>query len=176
MQDILEDIFLELKKAAWEVRHPYRYFCLSSVEDNRPKQRMVVFRGILENVISIYTDIRTPKVVHFKRNPNASVLLYDSEKMKQIVLLGKVEIVEEYNALVWDSIGPKAKKDYTTLLAPGTVIGSSKDVLYDMEKVNFCILKFTFNTIEYLEITRPNHIRIKFNLIGNNWEGRYLVP
>jgi len=84
METILAEIFAELQKGASQVKHPFRYFCLSSVEGNIPKQRMVVFRGIHNNVISVYTDIRTSKVLHFKKNPNASVLLYDYQNMKQI--------------------------------------------------------------------------------------------
>jgi len=176
MQEILTAIFTELEKGATQTKHPYRYFCLSSIKNNIPQQRMVVFRAIVKNTISIYTDLRSPKVSHFKNNPNASILLYDYKKMKQIQLTGTIQIEKEYDAFVWNSISPKAKKDYTTLYAPGTEISSPERVIYKEEKVNFCILKFTFSKIDYLNINRPYHIRTQFTLIDNEWKGVYVTP
>jgi len=136
---------------------------------------MVVFRKIKNNTISIYTDLRTPKVAHFSNNPNASILLYDYKNRKQIQLTGTIAIEKEYDASVWNSISPKAKKDYTTAFPPGSIIETPSTVLYD-EQINFCILKFTFSKIDYLNIVQPYHTRAKFNLIKNNWEGNYVVP
>jgi len=175
METLLAEIFSELQKGSTQVKHPFRYFCLSSIENNTPFQRMVVFRELKNNTISIYTDIRTPKVSHFTANSNASVLLYDYTNMIQIQLTGVVAIEKEYHASVWDSISPKAQKDYTSLLAPGSSIESPEKVLYG-EKVNFCILKFIFSKIDYLHIDRPFHSRTKFNLIDDKWEGSYVVP
>ncbi len=136
---------------------------------------MVVFRGITNNTISIYTDIRTPKVSQLLLNPNASVLFYDYKKMNQIQLTGTIEVEKEYDATVWNSISPKAKKDYTTKLAPGSVIDEPDKVLYG-DNINFCILKFSFNEIDYLDINRPYHTRAKFKLTNNEWLGNYVIP
>ena len=176
MEEILATVFADLQKGATQTKHPYRYFCLSSIKNNIPQQRMVVFRAISGNTISIFTDIRTSKVSDFKENPNASVLFYDSNEMKQIQLTGVVDIQEEYDASVWDSISPKAKKDYTTLDAPGMRISSPEKVIYNEENINFCILKLTFTKIDYLNISRPYHIRTQFTLIDNKWQGAYVVP
>lgn len=175
MKNLLTKIFSELEKAPKISKHPFRYFCLSSIEEGNPKQRMVVFRAICDNTISIYTDIRTPKVAQLLVNPNASVLLYDPKKMKQIQLLGTVVVEKQYDASVWNSISPKAQKDYTTLLAPGSPIADPGKVDYG-ESINFCILKFTFTKIDYLDINRPYHTRAVFDLANNSWQGGYVVP
>lgn len=175
MEALLSKIFSELEKGSKNPKHPFRYFCLSSIHNNTPKQRMVVFRGIEKNTISIYTDIRTPKVAELLANPNASVLLYDYKKMNQIQLLGKVSVEKEYDANVWDSISPKAKKDYTTLLPPGSTIEGPEKVSYG-ESIHFCILKFTFTKIDYLNINRPYHTRAEFTFTNNSWTGKYIIP
>lgn len=175
MESLLSKIFDELIKGSSITKHPYRYFCLSSISNQKPQQRMVVFRKITNNTISIYTDIRTPKVSQLLSNPNASVLLYDPKKMNQIQLSGIIEVEKEYDATVWNSISPKAKKDYTTSLAPGSVIHSPEDISYN-ENINFCILKFTFNEIDYLDINRPYHTRAQFKLSNNEWLGSYVIP
>ncbi len=175
MESLLATIFNELLKGSSIIKHPYRYFCLSSIEGKKPQQRMVVFRKITNNTISVYTDIRTPKVSQLLSNPNASVLLYDYKKMNQIQLTGTIEVEKEYDASVWSSISPKAKKDYTTSLAPGSAIDTPEKVLYE-DKINFCILKFSFNEIDYLDINRPYHTRAKFKLTNNEWLGSYVIP
>lgn len=176
MNNLLKLIFEELENGLKKPKHPFRYVCLSTIKDNAPVQRMVVLRKKEKNTLTFYTDIRTPKVQQLKVNPNSSVLLYDNNKMLQIQLLGKIEMVETYPSSIWDSISPKAKKDYTSSLAPGSLIASPIDVEYDKKNVNFCMLKFTFNKIDYLKISKPHHIRAKFSFTNSNWEGTYLVP
>jgi len=95
--------------------------------------------------------------------------------MKQIQLIGEVSIEEEYDSEVWNSISPKEQKDYTTILAPGIPILNPNTVQYN-QKVNFCILKFTFSEIDYLKIETPFHIRSQFILENNQWKGNYVVP
>lgn len=175
MKALLKKIFEDLKKGTQLPKHPYRYCCLSSIKNNTPQQRMVVLRNIFENTITIYTDVRTPKVAQLTANTNASILFYDHKKMKQIQLTGIVSIEKEYDKSVWNSISPKAKKDYTTIKAPGTSIEQPDAVEYG-EDINFCILKFEFYQIDYLSIQRPNHIRAKFEWENNSWTGSYQVP
>jgi len=175
MESLLHKIFSELHKGVNTPKHPYRYFCLSSISENKPQQRMVVFRSIQENTISIYTDIRTPKASQLLANPNASILLYDYKKMNQIQLSGTVSIEKTYDNTVWESISPKAKKDYTTLLPPGSLVEAPDKVTYG-NTIHFCILKFTFTKIDFLDINRPHHTRAIFNLTDNQWTGDYVIP
>lgn len=175
MEALLKTIFLELKKGVLDLSHPFRYICLSSVKNNMPQQRMVVLREVSENTLTIYTDIRTSKVSQFEQNPNASVLLYDYKDRVQIQLTGEVCVEKKCVPSIWDSFSIKAKKDYTTRFAPGTPVVAPSQVEYN-SKINFCFLKFTFTSIDYLKIDTPYHTRAQFNLNQGRWEGTYLIP
>lgn len=176
MKSLLSDIFKALEKGSKTPKHPFKYVCLSSVFNNTPQQRMVVFRSIKGNEINIYTDSRTKKVNDFLTNPKASLLFYDYQKMMQIQLTGKVEVDKTPSNKLWNTLSEKAQKDYTTLFAPGSYINDPSIIDYNKDAIHFCILKFTFTKIDYLHIQKPHHTRAQFNLVNTDWEGNYLVP
>ena len=177
ISEILDSIFKELKKGTQINSHPFRYTCLGTVDfSGNPQQRMVVIRDISNNEITIYTDNRTEKVSEIKSNANASLLFYDYKKMKQLKLSGKITVDQSPDKSLWNAIPAKAKKDYTTKNKPGTKIKNPEDISYTETFENFCVLKFAFTKMDYLNITRPNHVRAQFLLIDNMWEGSFIVP
>ncbi len=173
---LLTTIFKDLSTGIKTAKHPYRYACLSSISQKKPTQRMVVVREIEENTITIYTDSRTKKVADFKQNPNASLLFFDYIQMKQIQLNGMISIDNTTDPNEWNTISEKAQRDYTTHLAPGSRIDDPKNVTYQKDTIYFCKLLFTFTTVDYLEIKKPQHIRATYSIKNNNWEGNYVVP
>ncbi len=173
---LLTSIFQDLSLGIKTTNHPYRYACLASISESKPTQRMVVAREINENTITIYTDSRTKKVSNFIQNPNASLLFFNYEQMKQIQLKGLISVDKKNDPNLWNSFPDKSKKDYTTHLAPGSRIDNPNKVTYQKEHIYFCKLHFTFTAIDYLEIKKPQHIRANFNIKNNDWEGNYLIP
>ena len=69
-----------------------------------------------------------------------------------------------------------SKKDYTTNRAPGTSIKNPDDVGYEPKENYFCPVKLIPNTIEYLRLKRPNHLRVLFSRNDIGWSGDFLVP
>ena len=176
LTSILQNIFKEIEKGIDHSRHPFKFGCLSSIENNSPQQRMVVIRKLKNNQLTIYTDKRSPKVSQFATNSNTSLLFYDTIQMTQIILKGMVTIVEDENSKIWKSIPDFSHKDYTSLLAPGTPIDHAEPE-YKTNTPHFCYLHFNFTHIDYLKINKPHNIRAHFNLNKkNNWEGSYVVP
>ena len=175
LNNTLLNIFNEIEKGITISGHPFKFGCLSSILNNSPEQRMVVIRKLIHNELTIYTDKRSPKVDQFISNPKASILFYDTSKMTQIILKGSITINEDKNLDIWKHIPEFAHKDYTTSLAPGTPITTSKSD-YKPEVPNFCYLQFNFNYIEYLSIGNPYNTRAQFKLIDAEWEGSYMVP
>jgi len=171
---IINDLFSKIKNAIETPRHPLKFGCLASSIQNTPQQRMVVLRAIDKNTIIIYTDPRTAKVEAFSQNPNASLLLYDYEKMEQIILKGTVKIKDEQTDL-WKKIPKHAYKDYTSVEVPGSKLNSPNPT-YDIEKPNFCILKFKFTEIDYLIINKGQNKRYKINLIYPKWFINLIAP
>ena len=176
LKTTLENIFKEIEKGINIPGHPFKFGCLSSIENNSPQQRMVVMRKLVGNQLTIYTDKRSPKVLQFSTNPKASVLFYDTILMTQIILKGTITVVEDKNLEIWQSIPAFAHKDYTSLLAPGTLINNQESE-YNTKAPSFCYLQFNFTHIDYLAIKNPYNIRACYDLNTSlKWKGSYRVP
>jgi len=175
----LEEALRELVNGHAKKRHPFRYFVLSTNENGMPTQRTVVLRKTLEDQsLVIYTDKRTPKVKNLQKNSDFSALFYDTKKLLQIRIEGKAELITDIAevAKYWHTVQAASRKDYTTKLAPGTPIENPEEVAYTSAENHFCPLKLVPHTLEYLRLQRPNHLRVLFSKIENDWSGEFLVP
>ncbi|MDB3985184.1 pyridoxamine 5'-phosphate oxidase family protein [Flavobacteriaceae bacterium] len=176
------DSLLHNCKTAWsEVKdnkkHPFRFFYLATIgNDGRPSLRTVVLRDFDSETLffSIFTDLRSKKVKELGQDSRAQFLFYDAKKMLQVTV--NVSLVESINNdLIYKSIPEQSKKDYATKMGPGSEISSPEKVEYDFSKGYFTQLVFKAETIEYLQLKRPNHIRAFFTS-ETNWEGTFLIP
>jgi pyridoxamine 5'-phosphate oxidase len=125
-----------------------------------------------------YTDSRTQKINDIQNNSEFSALFYNSKKKLQIRVEGKAELItdQEQIATYWHTVQESSKKDYTTNRAPGTLIKNPDDIDYQSNENYFCPVKLVPNTIEYLQLKRPIHLRVLFSKIDTNWSGEFLVP
>lgn len=178
LNQILEDLKQEVKFGYLKKKHPYRYPSLASIENNTPVQRTVVLRDSTEDFeLVMYTDERSDKISHFKSNPNCSLLFYNHKKLLQVKIEGKMTMVtsgKEYEEY-WSKVQGKSKKDFITENPPGTPIKNPDQVKYNEEEHHFCLLKLAPETMEYLKLDRPNHIRARFDK-SDHWQGQFLNP
>lgn len=175
----LEEAKRELVNGHSKKRHPFRYFVLATNENGKPMQRTVVLRKtLLDLSLVFYTDSRTQKIKDIQNNSEFSALFYNSKKLLQIRVEGKAELItdQEQIATYWHTVQESSKKDYTTNRAPGTLIKNPDDIGYQPNENYFCPVKLVPNTIEYLQLKRPNHLRVLFSKIDTNWSGEFLVP
>ncbi|MFT4800685.1 MAG: pyridoxamine 5'-phosphate oxidase [Flavobacteriaceae bacterium] len=175
----LEEAMRELVNGHSKKRHPFRYFVLATNENGKPRQRTVVLRKtLLDSSLVIYTDKRTQKIKDIQNNSEFSALFYDSKKLLQIRVEGKAELITDKQqiATYWQTVQESSKKDYTTNRAPGTSIKNPDDVGYESKENYFCPVKLVPNTIEYLRLKRPNHLRVLFSRTDTDWSGEFLVP
>jgi pyridoxine/pyridoxamine 5'-phosphate oxidase len=175
----LEEAIRELVNGHSKKRHPFRYFVLATNENGKPRQRTVVLRKIVsDSNLVIYTDKRTQKIKDIQDNSEFSALFYDSKKLLQIRIEGKAELItdKEQIASYWHTVQEASRKDYTTSIAPGSIIKNPDAVSYQEKENHFCPVKLVPNTIEYLRLKRPNHLRILFSRIDTEWSGEFLVP
>ena len=178
LAEILTSCFDHWIKAKHQKKHPFRYFMLSTVnEKNQPKCRMVVLRGFDKNqmAFSIFTDTRSQKVAHLERNPEAQLLFYDARRLKQIVVSAKLKRHDK-EPDVFKSLPEHTKKDYSTVLPPGSRVESPTEVHYDDEKYFFSKLTFYAYKIEVLQLQRPQHLRCVFQKNEAQWDGIFLTP
>lgn len=175
----LEEALRELVNGHAKKRHPFRYFVLATNENGKPTQRTVVLRKTLaDQSLVIYTDKRTQKIKEIQKNPVFSALFYDTKRLLQIRVEGKAELITDTAQIAsyWHTVQAASRKDYTTKLAPGTPIENLEEVEYTSTGNYFCPVKLVPQTIEYLRLQRPNHVRVLFSKIENDWSGEFLVP
>ncbi|MGB3608363.1 pyridoxamine 5'-phosphate oxidase family protein [Psychroserpens sp.] len=175
----LEEAKRELINGHAKKRHPFRYFVLATSQDGIPRQRTVVLRkSFLDLSLLFYTDSRTQKINDIKHNAALSALFYHPKKLLQIRVEGKAEIITDQAQIdtYWHTIQASSKKDYTTKLAPSTPINAPENVNYIEDQHHFCAVKLIPTTIEYLQLSRPNHIRVLFSKQDEDWSGQFLVP
>ena len=176
---ILQDIKKELIKGHTKRGHPFRYFSFGTSKNNIPQQRTVVLRKILPDfTLLVYTDLRSQKIEEIEQNISVSALFYHPKKLIQIKITATTEIVVDKKELklFWGNISEKSRKDFTTSQPPGSKVNSPEQVDYTSDKNHFCILKLKPTKIEYLKLTRPNHIRIEYTKVDEEFIGEFLVP
>lgn len=159
--------------------HPFRYFSLATVHNGIPRQRTVVLRKLRDDfTFVIYTDSRSQKVYDIKNDETVSALFYHPKKLMQIRVDGHAKLITDKAVLndYWKYINENSKKDYTTYLKPGSFIKNPDEVSYNLESHNFCVIHIVPDTIEYLQLKRPNHLRILFSKQNNEWQGQFMVP
>ena len=170
----------ELQKAVSKKGHPFRFFTLATAGlDNLAILRTVVLRKVSKNLdLVIYTDKRSKKITHIKENNKVSLLFYNPEKMLQLKVEGKAEIITDKIMLNkhWNAIQINNRKDYITKNAPGSVINNPDAIEYIDSENHFCMLQIQPFKIEYLKLKRPNHIRIRFSKLGEKWHEEFLTP
>ncbi len=177
---IFSTIVNDLKNAIKTPEHPFRYFTFATSGINgRPRLRTVVLRDIDDQLnLTIYTDKRSKKITHIHEHNVVSLLFLDNERLIQLSIRAKAEIIKDERTLknIWEQVPQKSKKEYTTKLAPGEEIKNPEKIDFLEEKHFFTAIKLIPDKIEYLRLNRPNHIRVLFRKEDNNWQGTYLVP
>ncbi|WP_411895101.1 pyridoxamine 5'-phosphate oxidase family protein [Winogradskyella sp. A2] len=178
-QSFLRSCKRELINGYAKNRHPFRYFSLATTNNGISRQRTVVLRKLLDDFTFVFfTDSRSQKVIDIKNNKSVSALFYHPKKLLQIRVEGEAKIISDESTLnnYWENINDNSKKDYTTYLKPGSIIKNPDNVSYNLEAHNFCVIHIVPHTIEYLQLKRPNHLRILFSGKGTDWKGQFIVP
>ncbi|WP_094968245.1 pyridoxamine 5'-phosphate oxidase family protein [Winogradskyella aurantia] len=181
---MLEESFFKVIKAELingtvKKRHPFRYFSLATLSQGVPRQRTVVLRKMTTDLsLIVYTDTRSQKVMDIKNNPEVSALFYHPKKLMQITIIGEAQFVTDKQVVQqhWSSISNTSRRDYITTLAPGTSIKQPDAVDYNAQDYNFTVLQIVPNRIEYLQLKRPNHLRIAYTKKNTSWKGQFMVP
>lgn len=178
-QQLLDDCKGELVNGYVQRGHPFRYFTLSTISNHKPRQRTVVLRKLASDfTLLFYTDARSQKVQDITKNANVSVLFYDPKKLMQVKLEGKAKIITDVNELnsYWKAIPESSRNDYITKLPPSSNIQNPDHIVYETDQPHFAAIEIVPESIEYLQLKRPNHQRVVFTKQNEEWKGQFLVP
>ena len=182
LREIPSIIFSELRKAASKKKHPFKNVVLTTVKEQNPLSRWVIFRKLtVEQNLLVYTDVRSEKIKNLRKNPNCGLLFYNSRQGLQIYFRA-VSTIHQKNELTkkyWQGIVGKSSENYTTVNPPGSSINSiDKGHITDkdLNDKHFSIIEFVAVNMKILQLSRDGHIRVNFVKINNEWEGSFIVP
>lgn len=178
----LETLF-ELAKQQWiraklDKRHPFRFFTLATVcSENLAKTRMVVLRNFDPQTFqfTIYTDLRSGKVIDLQHQKKAQLFFYHPKKRLQLIVDATLHKKDTPQTLFLAQ-PESSRKDYTAVLPPGTPLNKEEAPQYESDKNYFMRLVFQTTSIELLQLDRPMHHRALFTLQKQGWKKQFLVP
>jgi hypothetical protein len=184
----LEFVFSNLEKGVTERGHQFHLLVLGTIDkNNRPQNRNVVLRKVdmTNSLIRFHTDIRSNKIIDIKNNSSISLLGYDKVNKLQVRLTANAIVEESKEALsdVWSKMYPMSRECYRVKDAPGKVVASRDEVLFEDEGKdklngfeNFVIINCHISSIETLFLHSSGHVRAKYIYENGAFHGEWLVP
>ncbi|NDE61984.1 MAG: general stress protein [Cyclobacteriaceae bacterium] len=169
----------ELQQGVAEASHPFRYLTLATQGLHFPQLRTVVLREITSSLqLLVFTDFRSGKVSELIEKPRASLLFYHPTKKVQVRIkaLASVHAGDEFAQGYWRSLEAHNRKEYTSLLAPGTKLNGPEQGTAWSDKENFfTVIAFSPLSIEVLQLSKQGHLRLQFDQ-ASAWQGTWLAP
>ena len=180
----LESADLILNNAVENAKTLFHTLAVSSIDNNQIATRVMVLRefNLKERYIRFHTDYRAAKIDHYSENNSASVLGYDPNLKIQIKLQGSISV--HYNDHVsqaaWEGSTTRSKKCYS--VKGGSTLEISDPKEYDLKDgniedgyINFAVLKFSFNNLEFLHLKSSGHRRALHSW-NESFASTWLVP
>ena len=175
-----------LKKTATGNNREMRFFSISSIDmqTHTVSSRMVVLRKFYPDwTVRFYTDNRTKKVSEIEQCPKVSLLFWDPTENLQVRLKAEAIIHnrDEPALKEWTEINKESRKQYTSILKPGTVIPAPEKAFNWPENYHsdyFSVVDCTPFDIEILQLNSLEHLSLKFSRINKDseWKGGWIVP
>jgi len=117
ISETLRTAELILDDAVENAKTLFHTLVLSSHDEDKIVSRVVVLREFnsKERYLRFHTDARAPKIKHFKKNSNASLLGYDPALKIQLKLQGSVDVHfnDDVTKLSWNESTTRSKKCYS---------------------------------------------------------------
>ena len=180
----LESADLILNNAVENAKTLFHTLAVSSIDNNQIATRVMVLRefNLKERYIRFHTDYRAAKIDHYSENNSASVLGYDPNLKIQIKLQGSMSV--HYNDHVsqaaWEGSTTRSKKCYS--VKGGSTLKISDPKEYDLKDgniedgyINFAVLIFSINNLEFLHLKSSGHRRALHSW-NESFVSTWLVP
>jgi len=188
--ELFEKWFVEAKKK--EINDPNALALGTASKTGIPSVRMVLLKGFDKNGFVFYTNLNSQKGNELKNNPNATMCFHWKSLLRQIRIVGSVELVDStiadnyYNTRAYESrIGAWASKQSSILKSRDELLNSLesfKKKYNDTDKVprpnHWSGWNLKPSSIEFwLDGDNRIHERLKYTLDeDNNWVKNLLSP
>jgi len=183
LDDIPPWIDRALSRGVADPKSAFRWPTLLSTDlEGRAQARTVVLRGFDPSTheISIFTDLRSPKVSHLRKDTRAGLHIYDNKKRVQLRLEAEAIVVTTGEA--WEAGWARAQQgsliDYQRMPGPGALIDEPQGADQDVggAQKNFALVILTVQKADYLHLGREQHRRavVHFGVEGSR--ATWIVP
>jgi len=180
----LHSVDLILSNAVDNAKTLFHTLAVSSIDNNQVATRIMVLRefNLKERYLRFHTDYRAAKIDHYKNNNSASVLGYDPKLKIQIKFQGTISVhYQDYlTRAAWEGSSTRSKKCYS--VKGGSTLKISDPKEYDLKDgniedgyMNFAVLKFSFDRLEFLHLKSSGHRRALHSW-KKGLESTWLVP
>lgn len=177
----------ELTKGSSDSRHPFRYVSMATldIQKKEPSSRMLILREVQEQeIIILYTDIRTDKVHELKSCNKAALLFWHDHHKVQASFKCEVSLhhQDEVSRQYWTGdVHGAAQKAYTPEVAPGTEIDDPKQAHRWPDEYSdeyFCVLECRPYEMQILQLAGKKHLRLQLvrEDIQQDWQGSWIAP
>jgi len=162
---IFSCIWDELTKAISNRQHGWRTLTLATISpDGLPDARTVVLREVdsEKQQLTIYTDKRSPKVLHLTLQPSVSLVFWCTKLNWQLRInaLAKICNSQMRTQQVWQQVRETAgAQDYLSIQAPSSPL--YEDGLLSEDNNQLCIIDLNIQSIDWLSLSREGHQRAK---------------
>ena len=164
---LFEEWFNEAKKS--ELNDPNALALATADKDGNPSVRMVLLKSFDEKGFVFYTNLKSKKSLDLNDNPKASMCFHWKSLLRQIRIVGKINIVSEKDA-----------DEYYNSRAYGSRIGAwasnQSSILANRNELHDSINKFKKKFPDEKNVPRPKYwsgwnlspVEIEFWLDGEN--------
>jgi pyridoxamine 5'-phosphate oxidase len=175
---LLDQVWLRLGRGAVDRKADARHLVFATTGAQGPEARIVVLRRADRDAasVSVFTDLRSAKITELKKEPRASLLVWEQKARLQIRLRVHVEIKSEESAAEhWQRVPLAARNVYGSQPAPGTPMDHPEQWIAQANLDAFAVLVCHIKEIETLYLGQDLHRRAKFNA-ETAWAGQWLAP
>jgi general stress protein 26 len=188
---LAEEAWTRLQQAGDDPDHPMRTLVLATVcAAGAPEARLMVLRGADRRLgkLWFYTDRRSEKVEHLRRQPQVTAVTYDPEEGVQLRVRGTAG-VDESGALAdqhWSQVGMAVRALYASPDTPGRPLRQPDPRLMGVKRSidaggeaaargNFAVIEITVDAIEWLQIVEGEQRRA-IMFAATDWAVQALAP
>jgi pyridoxamine 5'-phosphate oxidase len=165
-----------------------RFVQLATIDINGyPSNRTVVFRGFLDhsNDLQFITDIRSAKIEHIKKQPQAEICWYFPQTREQFRIRGEIILIDgNYSEIenlkkarsqMWKNLSETARKQFTW---PEPEQQRAEIIAFNQPQPdenspleNFCLLLLKPQKVDHLKLKGNPQNRYIYKLDHqNNWQ------
>jgi pyridoxamine 5'-phosphate oxidase len=162
----------------------------TSSRDGRPSLRMVLFKGMLRNAFSFYTNYESPKARELIDNPQAAIVFYWQTLQRQVRVSGSVEKTTEAESRQYFQTRPRGSQLAAATSEQSRPVASRADLEHKYEELekkfagqevvcpaSWGGFRLVPQTVEFW-IGKPNrlHERHLYEKSQNGWNKKLIQP